>query len=256
MSGSIAFDRAAGYYDATRALPDEDLDKVIGILSREIHGRHPCLEVGIGTGRIGRPLAKAGHQMIGLDLSAPMLSRLRENLGRDKAFPLIRGDTTRLAVGDATVGSAVACHVLHLIPNWRAAVLELKRVIRPGGVFLLDLGGGPGGIWKTLFRKVVGQLGKAEPRIGLNDLSQLEDLVRQLGGRSTALERVVSTGTCSVAAVLQTFEAQIHAWTWDVPKPEMAAAVDRVRAWALDHVGDLELSREVETVIQWRAYEW
>ena len=45
------FDRAAGYYDATRALPAAAVTELAG----ELAGRQPCLEIGVGTERIALP---------------------------------------------------------------------------------------------------------------------------------------------------------------------------------------------------------
>jgi hypothetical protein len=61
MAGAIDFDRAADTYDGTRALPPEALGQTTELLSGEIGSRR-CLEVGVGTGRIARPLAAAGYR--------------------------------------------------------------------------------------------------------------------------------------------------------------------------------------------------
>jgi hypothetical protein len=53
---SDSFDRAAAYYDATRGLNPDAMQKVVALLTEEIGGRGPCLEVGIGTGRTGLTL--------------------------------------------------------------------------------------------------------------------------------------------------------------------------------------------------------
>ncbi len=42
----------------------------------------PIVEIGVGTGRIALPLAAAGHRVIGVDRSAPMLVRLAERAER------------------------------------------------------------------------------------------------------------------------------------------------------------------------------
>ena len=42
------FDRAAGYYDATRALPAATMTELTGVFAGELAGRQPCLEIGVG----------------------------------------------------------------------------------------------------------------------------------------------------------------------------------------------------------------
>jgi SAM-dependent methyltransferase len=44
----------------------------------------PVLELGCGTGRVLLPVARAGLEVTGLDLSEPMLARLREKLARER----------------------------------------------------------------------------------------------------------------------------------------------------------------------------
>ena len=52
MTESISFDRAAGYYDDTRSLPDAEMEVLVSRLVAEIPRDGTCLEIGIGTGRI------------------------------------------------------------------------------------------------------------------------------------------------------------------------------------------------------------
>jgi hypothetical protein len=73
---SVNFDRAAEYYDVTRALPDEAMAKLLGVLAPELAARQPCLEIGVGTGRIALPLHGQGIAMAGADIAEAMLRRL------------------------------------------------------------------------------------------------------------------------------------------------------------------------------------
>ena len=54
-------------------------------------------------------------------------------LARDR---LAQADATRLPFAAGTFGSVLAVHVLHLIPDWRVAVDEAVRVLRPGGALV------------------------------------------------------------------------------------------------------------------------
>ncbi|MDP9224593.1 MAG: class I SAM-dependent methyltransferase, partial [Actinomycetota bacterium] len=101
--GSVVFDRAAEYYDETRALTPQALAQTVEILSRELAERGRCLEIGVGTGRIGLPLHRAGMPMTGLDLSRPMMLKLREKAAGD-VFPLVQGTATTLPFRDGVFG--------------------------------------------------------------------------------------------------------------------------------------------------------
>jgi SAM-dependent methyltransferase len=54
-------------------------------------GGGPVLELGVGTGRLALPLAAAGLEVTGIDVSAAMLDRLRAKPGAD-AVTLVQGD--------------------------------------------------------------------------------------------------------------------------------------------------------------------
>jgi hypothetical protein len=82
---SVNFDRAAGYYDATRALPGTTMAQLTALLAAELAERQPCLEIGVGTGRFALPLRAAGIAMAGTDISGAMLRRLAEGGGRRRA---------------------------------------------------------------------------------------------------------------------------------------------------------------------------
>lgn len=129
---SVVFDDAARYYDETRGFPPGLEAAAISAIARAgAFSPAMCvLEIGVGTGRIALPLASYVHGLVGVDLSAAMLARLWEKQQGQPLWP-VRGDATRLPLRAASMDGAVAVHVFHLIPNWRDALQELVRVLRP-----------------------------------------------------------------------------------------------------------------------------
>jgi len=97
------------------------------------------LELGVGTGRIALPVALAGCPVTGIDLSADMLATLQRQLPVAGAAPvdLVRGTITSLPFRDDVFDAAMATHVLHLVPDWKAVLGDLVRVVRDGGAVLL-----------------------------------------------------------------------------------------------------------------------
>ena len=83
------------------------------------------MEIGVGTGRIAVPLWDAGVTMTGVDLSEAMLAKLVAKTGGRVPFPIALADATQLPFKDQRFGSGIACHVLHLIPDWRRALADL-----------------------------------------------------------------------------------------------------------------------------------
>jgi ubiquinone/menaquinone biosynthesis C-methylase UbiE len=95
------------------------------------------LEIAVGTGR-NLPYYPDGVRLSGVELSPAMLeiARMRaRELGRE--IDLRVGDAQALEFPDESFDSVVCTLSLCTIPDDRAAVAEVRRVLRPGGRFLL-----------------------------------------------------------------------------------------------------------------------
>lgn len=96
------------------------------------------LEVGVGTG-LALPHYAPDKRITGIDLSHEMLERARdrtrnERLGNITA--LLEMDAEATTFADASFDIAVAMFVASVVPNPRALMDELLRVVRPGGQIL------------------------------------------------------------------------------------------------------------------------
>src|SRR5262245_57388035 len=165
---------------------------VLDAITPELRDRPPCLEIGVGTGRLALPLAATGIRMVGADLSAAMLAKLVQKAEGRPGVELVRGDATRLPFRDAVFGSALAVHVLHLITAWRTAAAELVRVVRPGGVILVDVGGAGDDWWPRVedaFRRAAGlELGEDDGP----EVADVDRVMAELGASPRALAEIVS----------------------------------------------------------------
>ncbi len=98
MAGDRWGERDAEWYDelATDLFTPEVVDPVVDLLAELAHGG-AALEMGIGTGRIALPLAQRGVTVHGIDVSAPMVARLKAKAGAG-AIGVTIGDfaTTRV----------------------------------------------------------------------------------------------------------------------------------------------------------------
>jgi SAM-dependent methyltransferase len=263
--GSVNFDRAADFYDATRALPADSMAELTTLLAAEIAGRQPCLEIGIGTGRIALPLRDRGIRLAGMDISAGMLGRLVANAGGRPPFPLLRADATRLPLAADTFGAVLAVHVLHLIPEWRVAVDEVLRVLRPGGALVAGLQGQSRAQWSDSFAR------SAAPWAGaLRDSLRRRGILRvpvgtrdpnlvagYLAGRTTArqLGPVPVRWTRTLAEAIERIEKQTFSWAWDYPAEQMRAVADDIREWAARENVPLETEHAVESNLRWWVFE-
>jgi ubiquinone/menaquinone biosynthesis C-methylase UbiE len=106
----------------------------------------PVLELGCGTGRVTRPLARAGIDIVGIDRSAPMLARAitkSPNHPITKSLRFIRGDIRALPFGARSFSMVLAPYgVLQSLTTPRdlaATLASVAWVVEPGGTFGIDL---------------------------------------------------------------------------------------------------------------------
>ncbi len=95
------------------------------------------LEIAVGTGR-NLGLYPDGVTLTGIEFSPAMLDIARnraQQLGRE--IDLRVGDAQTLEFPDASFDTVICTLALCTIPDDRAAVSEVKRVLRPAGRFLL-----------------------------------------------------------------------------------------------------------------------
>ena len=235
---SIAFDQAAGYYDESRGIPREVEEQAADQVEAAVGPAARLLEMGVGTGRVALPLHRRGRQVVGVDLSLPMLERYRAKAAAEGLAPppLLRADATRLPFRDACVDAVLEVHVLHLIPDWELALAEARRVLVPGGTVLIGRGGGhrgdQGPRMETLnrFHQLAAELGGGPRRVGADsDTAKVAALVA-LGGTAETLEPVVWEQRETYAEALAAVEGRTHSFTWRLPDQVFHTAVGRLRA--------------------------
>jgi SAM-dependent methyltransferase len=105
------------------------LDGVMLGLCGDVHGRD-VLDVGCGEGRFCRMLAARGARTTGIDPTVALIeqARLRQP---DGVFHVAGAEA--LPLPDASMDLAVSYLSLLDIPDYRAAIGEMRRVLRPGG---------------------------------------------------------------------------------------------------------------------------
>ena len=256
MSDSIRFDTAADHYDRTRAISDEAMERTISLLASELRDRGRVLEVGVGTGLLALRLHEAGIPVFGLDLSAPMLAKLVEKAGGVPPLPLVMGDATAMPFADGAFGAAYLRWVLHLIPDWRVALAEMARVVRPGGVLLVSLGAFDevGRAIRARFSEITGL--STDP-VGLmwGNHDELDDELEGLGLRLRVLPSIPEEEEEPLGSFLDAIEDGRWSWTWHVPEDARVDAVRELRPWAEERFGPLDRVERYEVEAVWRAYD-
>ena len=94
-------------------------------------------DLGCGTGNAAEHLAPFVRRVIAVDQSEPMLEAARKRLAPCDNIDFRAGDLEALPIEDASVDAAVAVLVLHHLAEPAAALAEVRRIIKPGGVALI-----------------------------------------------------------------------------------------------------------------------
>ena len=81
-------------------------------------------------------------RLVAFDLDRRQVLEAGRRLSRNGAVDaaLLMADASRLPFGDERFDAAVEMAVMHHVPDWRAALREVVRVLKPGGSFhFLDI---------------------------------------------------------------------------------------------------------------------
>lgn len=144
-----------------------------------LHGE-PVLDVGAGLGYFSRLVTELGGRPVPLDVGGRLLAKLAGE------FPhAVQGDALRLPFRDGTFRVVVSSECVEHTPDPAAAIRDMLRVLRPGGVLVLST---PNRTWRW-------SVGLAEA-IGARRFHGVENWL----GRREVGEVLVSAGAEIVAA--------------------------------------------------------
>jgi len=241
-SKSLSFDRAASFYDATRALPSNVSGPLTDALEREIRaaGGH-VLEPGVGTGRIARPLAERGIRVTGADISGLMMEHLVAQLTPRHAPPdLVVADATRLPFGNACFPALMACHLLHLIPDWHQAIAEMRRVLRPGGVILHH---GEGESDRNRSPAMTAKINELLAKRGFTrrdrpEVGEIRQAFADVGGRLRTQVIAEWDDNLTLEQHFRESRTRAHSWTWEIPETIFHDMMDEFEPWARANISD------------------
>jgi ubiquinone/menaquinone biosynthesis C-methylase UbiE len=222
MGESVPFDRIADRYDDTRGGLERG-HRVAADLAPHL-AAGAVLEVGVGTGLVAVGLRELGRTVIGVDLSLPMLRRAHARLGP----VVVVADAAMLPLPDQSVADVVLVHVLHLVGDLRAVIVDAARVLTRGGRLLAV---------------------HAAPRTRPDELTRATDRLRPLRDRradgpaavaevaeSVGLRTVVQQQTSEQHAshtpneLADLIQTRTWSFLWEVPADEWAKTVEPVIA--------------------------
>lgn len=128
--------------DELAALPDDVTSSFAGTGNPhdigDIEAGAVVLDIGCGTGTdllLAARRAGPGGRAIGVDMTEAMRRRARAGAAA-AGLPNVEvrdGDAMHLPVADRSVDIVISNGVLNLVPDKRVAVMEMTRVLKPGG---------------------------------------------------------------------------------------------------------------------------
>lgn len=256
----INFDRVADIYDATRGLP-EGVDEAIADRIAAATDAGPgtrFLELGVGTGRIATPLIRRGFPFTGMDISTQMLEGLRQKVGDVPTLTVIQGDITHLPLDTGSQDVVIAVHVFHLIKEWRQALDEALRVLRPDGFFIHGgnvsperlAGQGDYGNIRAKWAQLVREMG-ATTSTRYAEWYDLHEALTERGAR-IAVYRVASwTREFRPIDLIEAMRRRTFSASWSVPDEVVEPVHRKLLTWAEEHYGDLTtpISEEEEFLL-------
>lgn len=137
------------FYDTLNEKWLETDDHPIALLQAENRLRNPwicqllkqkervqsVLDVGCGAGLLTNTLAKEGFQVSGIDLSLPSLEIARKT-DTTKSVNYLLSSVYSLPFENRQFDAVLALDVLEHIEHPQKAILEIARVLKPGGTFI------------------------------------------------------------------------------------------------------------------------
>jgi SAM-dependent methyltransferase len=128
---------AAGDFDAVATRNIWDVGpRLVGRAGVEPGMR--VLDVGCGSGNVAIPAAKAGGEVVGLDLTPELFEAARRHAADEGVeVDWVEGDAEALPFDDASFERVFSSFGVIFAPRHEVAAAEMVRVLAPGGVIAL-----------------------------------------------------------------------------------------------------------------------
>lgn len=132
------FDRVAPRYDLANTVLSFGQDRrwrEAAARATDLVAGEVAVDVACGTGRLAEELSRLRPDatVLGLDFSWEMVRRARAEPGERERLGFAVGDAMRLPLADASVDVVTIAFGLRNLPEPGRGLLELRRLLRPGG---------------------------------------------------------------------------------------------------------------------------
>ena len=261
---NTASGRLAYAYDRTHYHPPEVSGRIASAITLPVERRFPdphFLEIGVGTGRIGVPVLARGYRFTGLDRDPAMLEVFRYKIaGVGRKVRIVEGDAAALPFEKDSFHAVISVQVWHHLEDWRRALLEVIRVLVPGGYLFEGWEVSEGESEDCRIQKqwaaFLEELGYPLER-GLQQrvLAQVEKALQKLGLKPEV--RVVAEWE-EARTPRQSFEAlaeRTYRFARQVPEEVFAPSIERLARWLVETYPDLDAPQPIRRRFYLRTTE-
>jgi demethylmenaquinone methyltransferase / 2-methoxy-6-polyprenyl-1,4-benzoquinol methylase len=157
------FSRIAGRYDFLNHLLSANADRRWRKrAAAALNGRHRrVLDVATGTGDLALSIGRNGRQVFGADFCLDMLVLARQKTGRRRdANPVAfsAADALVLPFADASFDAVTVGFGVRNFADLSCGLIEMRRVLKPGGTLLVLEFSQPRGLWGGVYRLYAGHV--------------------------------------------------------------------------------------------------
>jgi len=135
--GTSVYDSTASSFERHRSLSPSVVESIRSTIwnTARLPEHALVLDLGAGTGRIGRAFLAAGDVYVGIDSSLGMLQEFsaKPEFRESKTSLLAQAEGSRLPFKNGVFDLVLLMQVLNSA-NWRPMLDECRRVLRPGGI--------------------------------------------------------------------------------------------------------------------------
>jgi len=238
-SRSSAFDVTASTFESYRVLPQgvpEAIRTSIWSVAG-LSGPARVLDIGAGTGRVGRAFLDAGDSYVGLDASDAML---REFFTQFPRATLVHADGTNLPFAEDSFDVVLLMQVLSGAEYYCGILDEACRVVRPGGCIVVGQTVSPeSGIDTQLKRRLKVILDEMEVKADRPEERRDRGLARLRSHAKQSAHRVAASWTIQVAVEGFFQRHRTGARFAKLPSTVQEQALTRLREWANGCFGSL-----------------
>lgn len=248
----FSFDeRVIHLYNKQRAHPPDVSEQIGTAIMAQVGGDKRVLEIGIGTGRIAKPVAQAGGHVVGFDLSPHMLGEVFGGATSitTGSLHITQADMHHFPFPDNHFDAVMAVHVLHLAKDWQRVLQEVARVLKPDGAFI------QGDDWidpQSVTSRIRNELrmhavrldpSMMPPSAGVSKAEVLADL-----GGSATQEHIAAEwmAEASAAERLAIIEKRLDTESWIFSDEMFAKIYAHLQGFARDNWPDLDAKQAVQ----------